>query len=534
MKTLIKNLCLTALLLTAGIAQAQVPKLSSYPSAAAVIFLDFDGQTVSGTSWSATPLECLPAPQNTAQITEIFNRVSEDFRPFNVNITTDSTVFLAAPNNRRMRVIVTPTHEWYGNTAGGIAYPGSFTWINPTPCFVFSAMLNNNVKNIAEACSHEAGHTLGLAHQSAYNASCVKTEYYTGQGFGEIGWAPIMGSSYARNLSTWHYGTSSSGCSSIQDDVAIITGTITNGVANPGLRPDDHTNTHTGATPISVTGNNYAFSGLVNQRSDVDVFSINVPLYSNFRLNAVPYNVAAANAGANIDIQVRLLNFSRDTVGSYNPTTLLNTGIDTNLNAGTYYLVIDGVGNINTTDYGSLGFYNITGSVNAGALPLRRLELNGAARNGQHQLSWLIDADERVTDISIETSTDGRSFTRLTYTAPAARQFAYKPLGEGTISYRLKVSFDNGRSFYSNITALRTAEGSGKTELVTNVVDQSISISSKGNYNWQLVDVSGKTVKSGKLTNGMNTINSGNMASGIYFLKMNDGTGQWMERLMKL
>lgn len=523
-----------ALLLTGGIAQAQVPKLSSYSPAAAVIFLDFDGQTVTGTSWSATALECQAAPQTPDQITEIFNRVAEDFRPFNVNITTDSTVFLAAPNNRRMRVIITPTNQWYGNNAGGIAYPGSFTWVNTTPCFVFSALLLNNIKNIAEACSHEAGHTLGLAHQSFYNSSCVKTEYYSGLGFGEIAWAPIMGSSYSRNLSTWHYGTSSLGCTNIQDDVAIITSTITNGVANPGLRPDDHSNTHVSATPISVIGNNYVFSGLVNQRSDLDVFSINVSQNSNFKLNAVPYNVASANAGANIDIQVRLLNSNRDTVGSYNPTTLLNTGIDTNLNAGMYYLVIDGVGNVNTTDYGSLGFYNISGSINAGALPLRRLELNGAVRNEQHQLSWLIDADERVTDISIETSTDGRSFTQLTYTAPAARQFACKPLGAGTMSYRLKVSFDNGRSYYSNIIALRNTEGGGKTELVTNVVNQSISISSKGNYSWQLVDVSGKVVKSGKLNNGMNTINSGNMASGVYFLKMTDGAEQWMERLMKL
>src|SRR5689334_1917754 len=87
---------------------SQIPIYNSYPSAAATVFLDFDGQYVDGTSWNwSGPLTLGPANVSTDQITEIFNRVSEDYRPFNVNITTDSTKYWAAPPTQRTRVILT-------------------------------------------------------------------------------------------------------------------------------------------------------------------------------------------------------------------------------------------------------------------------------------------------------------------------------------------------------------------------------------------------------------------------------------------
>ena len=114
-----------------------VPKLNSYPSAAATIFLDFDGHYVSGTLWNnGNPISCAPSGMTDAQITEAFNRVAEDYRPFNVNITTDSTVFLAAPIAQRIRMIITPSSAWCPGV-GGVAIIGSFTWGDDTPAFVY-------------------------------------------------------------------------------------------------------------------------------------------------------------------------------------------------------------------------------------------------------------------------------------------------------------------------------------------------------------------------------------------------------------
>ncbi len=184
-----------------------LPKLSSYPTAKATIYLDFDGEAVNSPYWNGgIPFNAAAATMTDAQVTEIFNRVSEDYRPFEMNITTDEAVYLAAPLSKRMRIIVTATSDWYG-AVGGVSYVGSFTWGDDTPSFVFSSLLNNSTKMVAECCSHESGHSVGLSHQSKYDASCnLSAVYHDGVGTGEAAWAPIMGSSYYRNCRTkWFY-----------------------------------------------------------------------------------------------------------------------------------------------------------------------------------------------------------------------------------------------------------------------------------------------------------------------------------------
>src|SRR5690348_4554380 len=115
MKNYLKSAIAALSLISALNTNAQVPVLSSLPSAQYVIFLDFDGHTVNGTGWNYSgPIYCGASTLDNNQITTIFNRVSEDYRPFNVNITTDSTKYLAAAANKRMRVIETVSYEWYG------------------------------------------------------------------------------------------------------------------------------------------------------------------------------------------------------------------------------------------------------------------------------------------------------------------------------------------------------------------------------------------------------------------------------------
>ncbi|HEY0678717.1 MAG TPA: hypothetical protein VGD17_10550, partial [Chitinophagaceae bacterium] len=315
MKTTPNLLCLL-ILFNSVLSHAQVPVYNSLRSANATIYLDFDGQYVTGTAWNwGGTINALPATLTTDAITEIFNRVAEDYRIFNINVTTDSMVYKSAPINRRTRVIITPSSTWYGN-AGGVAYVGSFNWGEETPAWVFSNRLNNNIKYIAEACSHEAGHTLGLQHQSLWNASCGKVaEYFSGQGSGEIGWAPIMGVGYYRNLTTWYNGPNSTGCNNYQSDIDIIGGPD-NGF---GFRSDDHANSVNDATNVTLSGTSFGMSGIVNHSSDADVFRMDLSFAQNFKLTAVPQNVGAGNSGANIDIKVSLLNATGDTIGRYNP-----------------------------------------------------------------------------------------------------------------------------------------------------------------------------------------------------------------------
>jgi hypothetical protein len=529
-----KNLFRTGLLLLSFVstmsANAQVPLLSSYPSASAVIYLDFDGHTVDGTSWNyAGPIYCGASGLNSTQITTIFNRIAEDYRPFNVNVTTDSTKYLAASPFKRMRVIHTVSYEWYG-AAGGVAFIGSFTWGDDTPCFIFSSLLNYNVKNIAEAASHEAGHTLGLYHQATYDANCVKTsDYNYGTGTGEIGWAPIMGVGYYQNFTLWNNGPNPYGCNNFQSDLSVITDPT-----RFPFRTDDHSGNFATASAATFSNNQFTVDGVVETSTDQDLIRFTVPATGRFQLNAVPYNVGTGNAGSNLDMQITLYNGAQSQLNVYNPGMLLNSVVDTTLNAGDYYIKIEGRGNVYAPNYASLGSYALQGQMSFGnPLPLRVLKLNGQLNGDKHQLSWIIDADEQVTEQILEISTDGIHFSPVTQAGTASRSFIYKPNVGSTAQYRLNVTFDNGKQYYSNIVTLRKVGSSPRPQLVSNIVDNhTVAVTSPGTFSYQVYDLSGKVVRKGQLSNGYNTINTTGVTGGMYMIRFAGITEQWTDKLI--
>jgi hypothetical protein len=532
MKNLLRSVLMMTLLAGAVAAHSQVPVYSSYPSASPTIFLDFDGNTVNGTSWNVSgPIFCAGSGLSSDQITEIFNRVAEDYRPFTVNITTDSTKFLAAPVNKRMRVVVTTSYEWYGSSAGGVAFVNSFTWGDNTPCFIFSSLLNYNTKNIAEACAHEAGHTLGLRHQSTYDANCNKTsDYNYGQGAGEIGWAPIMGVGYYQNFTLWHNGPNSLGCNVIQNDLDVIT-TAANGIS---FRPDDYSSSFGTASNAPFTNNLFSVSGVIETNTDQDLFKFTMASLAEFKLSAVPYNVGTGDAGSNLDMQVTLYNGSQVSLGTYNPGMLLNSIIDTTLAAGTYYLKVEGKGNMYAPAYASLGSYSMQGqNIVNGSLPLHKLELKGTFNQERHLLNWIVEADEVLTDQTLEVSTDGRNFRTLVQPPVSDRSYSYRPSSAGTAVYRLSVRFDNNSHYYSNIVTIRDAVN-GRPKLISNLITtNTITVSSPSNFNYVLLDMNAKTVAKGTLANGMNAIHTDGLARGMYLIRYSDGTDQWTEKLIK-
>ena len=528
--------CFTLLLtaITTLVASAQVPQLSSYPSANAVILIDFDGHVVTGTAWNGSgPINAASSGLTDVQITEVFNRIAEDYRPFNINVTTEEAKYNSAPANKRTRVIITTTHQWYGTNAGGVAFLNSFTWGDYTPAWVFSALHNYNLKNIAEAASHEAGHTLGLRHQSSYDANCNKlSDYNWGQGTGEIGWAPIMGAGYSRNMTLWHDGPNSLGCTNYQTDLSIITNS-TNGF---GYRSDDYSESQNGGTTSASFNSNQQFtvSGVIEKTDDRDAFKFTLPVYGTFKLEAIPYNVGTGNSGSDLDLQVELFNSAHNSIGIYNPGTTLSSIVDTLMDAGTYYMRIDGKGNIYAPEYGSLGSYSLQGTFIAGIpLPLRRLELKGIIDRENHQLNWLIDADERVVKQVIEVSADGRNYTSLSQPANEARTFSYRPADTRPLRYRLNVTFDNFKQYYSNTIVIRSGTIS-KPQLIGNMITgNTINVNSPSNYDYQVIDQNGRLLHHGKVQKGSSTVSTGTLARGMYLVRFYNGEEQWSEKFVK-
>jgi hypothetical protein len=531
MKALFKSSLIVLSFISTLAATAQIPLLSSYPSASAVIFLDFDGHTVDGTSWNSNgPIYCGASGLNNAQVTEVFDRVAEDYRPFNVNITTDSTKYLAAPVNQRTRIIITVSSSWYGS-AGGVSFVGSFTWGDDTPAFVFSALLNYNVKNISEAAAHEAGHTLGLYHQASYDANCVKTtDYNSGTGSGQIGWAPIMGVGYYENLTLWNNGPNSFGCTNYQSDLDIIT--TTNGFT---YRADDYGATFATAVSTVFASNQFTLNGIIERNTDQDMIKFVIPATGRLQLNAVPYNVGSNNAGSDLDLQVTLYNSAQTPLGMYNPGTLLNSVIDSFLTPDTYYIKIEGKGNIYAPNYASLGSYSLQASfIPSTVLPLRRLELHGAIDGDKHEFNWIIDADEKITEQVLEISTDGRHFSPVVESPVNARSFIYKPYVTTAAQYRLNVTFDNGHQYYSNIVTLRQAGNTPRPQLVSNLIaTNNIAVSSPGNYSYTIYDLNGKMMNKGQLTNGINNITSTTMPRGMYMISFAGVSEQWIDKFVQ-
>ncbi|PSR54714.1 hypothetical protein AHMF7605_14955 [Adhaeribacter arboris] len=325
-----------------------VPNMQSLPGAKAVIYLDFDGEKVNSIYWNAgNEINAKPADLSEAEIVEVYKLISEDFRPFAVNVTTSLTVYKNAPANRRMRVIFTPTDD-AGPGYGGVAYVGSYTWGDDTPCWVF----NSGIKGAGEAGSHEAGHTLGLSHDGRTLENSQHEEYFAGQ----ESWAPIMGVGYYVEQVQWSKGEYPQ-ANNQENDLKIIT--TQNGF---GYRSDDYSNTSANARPLVVNSSGVVLAtnnkGLITTQADVDVFSFTAGS------GAITLNVNPSPDYPNLDILLTLKNSAGITVATAESDDM-SASLTPTLSPGTYYLYVTGVrGKLGAnSDYSSLGEYSISGSL---------------------------------------------------------------------------------------------------------------------------------------------------------------------------
>lgn len=306
----------------------------------ATILLDFDGQVVSNTLWNTEgPVTAAPANLKATEIERIIERVSEDFSPFDVTITTDEAVYNNTNTFRRMRVVITESWEWFG-VVGGTAFDNSFTWGDNTPCFIFSTLLGYNEKFIAEAISHEVGHTLGLMHQAAYDEACqFLSEFNLGFGQGVTGWAPIMGIGYYQNVTTWHKGPTIFGCNSIQDDVAVIAAIL-------GLQPDDNAEMER-SEKFSKSA-----EGMINNKDDIDYFFLDIKQPTTV---IVQPRCLENEEGANLNLKMNLYDKHGVFLRSIDtPSTL---SVSTTLDKNKYYVGVETEASENQSRYGMLGRY---------------------------------------------------------------------------------------------------------------------------------------------------------------------------------
>ena len=343
--------------------------LHSRPGSALTIYLDFDGHDPSGTAWTSSygdftaeaySLDSDPAFSATelTRIAGVWQRVAEDYAPFDVDVTTKDPGEAAITRSSSgdtvygTRVVISPTNSIYSDcSCGGVAYVGVFDTPSShsyfQPAWVFTRGVGTGSKSIAEAASHEAGHNLGLRHDG--NATSA---YYSGHGV----WAPIMGVGYYKPLSQWSRGEYT-GANNPEDDLAIIS---SNG---PTPITDDVADGRASAVDIQPG----TTSGEISTRADVDWFRFTAS-------GPTTVSVDPVSAGGNLDVRLGVYNDDGSEVVLVDPLSTyvssdsasgLSAATTLSLPAGTYLANVEGVGagsvsGTGYSDYGSLGRYTLT------------------------------------------------------------------------------------------------------------------------------------------------------------------------------
>lgn len=338
--------------------------LSSNPNSTYTIYLDFNGHVAKNTLWNDGKDVVTPAYDTDGNLSkfsnselrdiyEVWLRVSEDYMPFNVNVTTKEPTVddLAKTSSGDMKygvrvAIGGSCYDWYNGSAGGVAWVGSFDWNSDTPAYVFPKQLYT-AKNVAEAASHEVGHTFGLGHDGN------STQGYHG---GADGWAPIMGVGYSQPLTQWSKGEYND-ANNQEDDLEKITS------KGPDYRFDDHGNTIEQATALTFAATGKIGAGIIERNTDVDFFS--------FELNGEQsvITVGGMTAVTNLDAVVSIYDANKELVATYDPSNTYYVSIDVSeFTPGKYYMSVAGTGltvdgQVIYTNYGSLGAYTIETSL---------------------------------------------------------------------------------------------------------------------------------------------------------------------------
>lgn len=390
-----------------------IPQINTRPGAKGLIYLHFAGGTIVDTDWNGgKPIEAAPSTLSADGIREVVARVAEDYAPFDMAVSTVLADYENSRPGSRMRVIITPTNVLQQG-AGGLSLIGSWRYAgmvrtSTVPAWVF----NSSAKTIAEAASHEVGHTLGLNHDGTlYPAHHIyengvdvlipaapAAPYYLGNGTegSPTNWAPIMGNSYTRPLTQWSKGEYLN-ANNTEDDLAIISA-VKNGVGYGSNTPDSTTDASGTFRLLKVEAGTFVASGVLRRVGMPDLQQADVPDRFQFSTTGGSLVVSAkplSPAYTNVDIQLELHKQSGapgqfSLMSTANPPELLASVLRAQgLPSGTYQIVVRPAASTETdtkiylsgySSYGSLGPYQITGTLeNADPLPaiVSPLFLNG-------------------------------------------------------------------------------------------------------------------------------------------------------------
>jgi hypothetical protein len=375
---------------SASVAVTNPPAYSSLPGSTRVLYLDFNGHLVTGTSWNAeagvdaslnTVAFSLDADRTTFTDQEqeairlIWSRVAEDFRPFDINVTTVEPAVFGPLTGRALitRSTDADSKNCPSSDAGGVAYVGTFgdaDYQDASPAWIYQDNLSNDESIIADVISHEFGHNLGLRHDGKTGQA-----YYPGHGDFSFSWGPIMGAPYGRTITQWSLGEYAA-ANNKEDDLAIIAANLTVITDDHGDLPGTASLASFVAGPGSSRDVASGTGGVITSRNDSDLFRF-MAAAGPVSFTVTPFSVTSTPAvdtpGTNLDVQADILDEAGVTVASLSsdPVNDPVASISGTLpQAGVYHLRVRGAGNLDPrttgfSTYASIGSYTVTGNVPA-------------------------------------------------------------------------------------------------------------------------------------------------------------------------
>jgi hypothetical protein len=344
-----KLLILSIFISTLSFAQTRVKDSIFLVNGGVCVFADFDGYVSPG-NYTALASNI---NGNTARIDSAINYAKELLYPFNIVVTTDSTLYFLANAHRRKRIANTSSTSIFPGLSG-ISAQNSMYNGNEDASLVFE-LIDYTPRERGAIIAHEIAHTLGLYHQ-------VQSTF----GTGETGVRVLMNASVTptRNLELFWLGTNENGVT--QDGIDIIC----NYYYGQYIESQGQYATGTGAR-LGDVGNSFStakflqkdktFNGFIGVR-DSDYYKINIPSAQTVSFAVQPWNQGASNTNATLDVAIDLYDENRTLITSSTNTTVLNASISQSLAAGTYYVKVRADrGNANNpTGYGFMGHYYLT------------------------------------------------------------------------------------------------------------------------------------------------------------------------------
>jgi hypothetical protein len=338
--------------------------LHSRPGSNKTIYLDFDGDTTTNSGWTkenglttktVPPFDRDGIPGSFSDternyIINVWQSVSEDYAPFDVDVTTQlppsTALSIDFPGDVVYGVKTAITPEKWLCACAGIAYVNVFSDSLPqtlrayySPAWAFPTA-DMTAGMLAQVISHEVGHNLGLTHDGIAG---VEDSYYRGHN----NWTPIMGLATSRTYTQWSRGEYAV-ADNPEDDLAII------GQQIP-LVADTAGSTPATARVVPITATNIEQT-TISSGSDVDVYRVDGATLVQPTLRMAPF-------GPNLFATLKILDANGNPIAT-SPATSTSTSLTySSLSASTYYLVVEsaasGTPSTGFSTYGSIGVYSL-------------------------------------------------------------------------------------------------------------------------------------------------------------------------------